>query len=303
MANEMELLNMLRRAAMSPPEAVLLPTGREGDFDSVKVDFPFIVRYEGEWRLFYTGFDGEKFRIMVARSDDLRSWRRGVVVLSGGNERRFDAHSVTAMWLLRHNDLDEPMAKMRRGLFWMAYTGLAEPKATSGAFGLVFSSDLEHWQRFEANPILTARDGDLWEQGGLTAPCLLERDKLFWLFYTGHNGAPAIGLALSTDFLVWSRDLENPLMRLDGGGMFGRPFVIRYQQQWWMLFSDGERIRCALSGDLHRWRLLDELSLTFQGVTNPANPYLFWHDSVLWLFFSAKQNGRQGIFRCVMRNE
>ncbi len=298
MANEMELMNMMRRAAASPPKAVLLPTGSEGDFDSMVVDFPFVVRYEGEWRLFYTGFDGERFRVGVAHSKDLRTWQRGGAVLCGGDDDRFDAHSVKAMWLLRHNDLDEPMAKMKRGLFWMAYTGFSELKTPTGAFGLVFSSDLEHWHRFEANPVLTAKEGNAWEKGGLTAPCLLERDKLFWLFYTGHNGAPAIGLALSTDFLVWSRDLENPLMRLEGGSVLGRPFVVRHQGQWWMLVSDGEGFRCALSEDLRRWRLLNEPPLKFQGVTDPANPYLFWQDGALWLFFSAQQNGRQGTF-CV----
>lgn len=295
MAMEMDLLNALRQAS-SQLEAVLMPTGQEGDFDSLSVDFPFVVRYEGQWRLFYTGFDGQHFRVGMARSEDLQSWQREGIVLDVGSANSFDAGGVSASWILRHNDFDEPMPKMRRGLFWMAYLGSDEPKKTTGDIGLAFSSDLHRWERFEANPVFSPKDGDDWERKGLTTPCLLEREHLFWLFYAVHDGSSAIGLALSHDFLVWSRDLENPLVHLDENCY--RPFIFRYRGQWQMLFSSPDGIRCAVSDDLRRWKVLDEPVLTMGESNFIGNPCLLWHNGTLSLFFTAQGDERRGIF-CV----
>jgi hypothetical protein len=297
MANETVLLQELWRLQKTSPTVALLPTGDATTPDAVGVDFPVVLRYEGEWLLFYTAFDGQQRSIAVAASPDLQGWERRGVVLRRGEEGQFDAGGVMAAWILRHNDWDEPLPKLRRGMFWLAYSGAATPDASAAAIGLAFSPDLTHWRRFDANPILSARDGELWEKGSVGSPCLLERENLFWLFYVGQNDVPSVGLALSTDFLVWSRDLENPLLQSETG-LLGRPFLVRQYRRWWMLFGDEEGLSVATSEDLRHWRLLDEPPLTFDGLHRPASPYLFWHGGKLWLFFAAERDGQQGIF-CV----
>ena len=297
MANETVLLQELWRLQKTSPTVALLPTGDATTPDAVGVDFPVVLRYEGEWLLFYTAFDGQQRSIAVAASPDLQGWERRGVVLRRGEEGQFDAGGVMAAWILRHNDWDEPLPKLRRGVFWMAYSARAMPDASTTAIGFAFSPDLMHWRRFDANPVVSVREGERWEKGGIDAPCLLERENLFWLFYVGRDDVPSVGLALSTDFLVWSRDLENPLLRSETG-LLGRPFLVRQQRRWWMLFGDEQGLRFATSEDLRHWRLLDESPLTFDGLHRPASPYLFWHGGKLWLFFAAERDGQQGIF-CV----
>lgn len=297
MANETVFWQELGRLQKTSPTAVLLPTGDATTPDAVGVDFPVVLRYEGEWLLFYTAFDGQRRSIAVAASPDLQRWERRGVVLQRGEDGQFDAGGVMEAWILRHNDWDEPFPKLRRGMFWMAYSGLATPEASTAAIGLAFSPDLARWRRFDANPVISAKEGEPWEKRGMNAPCLVERENLFWMFYVGQNDVPSVGLALSTDFLVWSRDLENPVLHPERG-LFGRPFLVRQQQRWWMLFGDEQGLRVATSEDLRHWRLLDEPPLAFDGLHRPASPYLFWHDGKLWLFFAAEQDRQRGLF-CV----
>jgi hypothetical protein len=174
MANETVLLQELWRLQKTSPTVALLPTGDATTPDAVGVDFPVVLRYEGEWLLFYTAFDGQQRSIAVAASPDLQGWERRGVVLRRGEEGQFDAGGVMAAWILRHNDWDEPLPKLRRGMFWLAYSGAATPDASAAAIGLAFSPDLTRWRRFDANPILSARDGELWEKGSVGSPCLLD---------------------------------------------------------------------------------------------------------------------------------
>ncbi|MDT7894047.1 hypothetical protein [Fervidibacter sp.] len=290
MANEVALLERLQRLSALQPQVALSPSDDPASFDHLTVDFPVVVRHEGQWLLFYTGSDGKSFRLGIASSQDLQNWNRLGLVWD------YDAHqNVAASWLLRHNDLDEPMAKLRRGLFWMAYVR-TEQGSYWGSLELAFSPDLERWRPFDANPVLTSKEGDAWEKAGLTAPCLIEREHLFWLFYIGRNGLPSMGVALSTDFLVWSRDMENPLVQFSPDYLTGRPFLVRHGRQWWLLVGNGREIKVAVSEDLRRWKVLEKETLTFNGVGNPSSPYLFLHDGKLWLFFAGEKDGKRHIF-------
>jgi hypothetical protein len=110
MANEVALLERLQRLSALQPQVALSPSDDPASFDHLTVDFPVVVRHEGQWLLFYTGSDGKSFRLGIASSQDLQNWNRLGLVWD------YDAHqNVAASWLLRHNDLDEPMAKLRRG--------------------------------------------------------------------------------------------------------------------------------------------------------------------------------------------
>ncbi len=291
MANEVAFLERLQRLFALQPRCVLSPATDPSAIDALLVDFPVIIRHEGAWKLFYTAYDGQTWRIAVASSENLVDWQRGEAL---GTEAL--ASGVAAPWVLRHNDLDEPIAKLRRGMFWMAYVRVDQTNEHWGSLELAFSSDLERWSPFDANPILTPQSGDAWEHAGLSVPCLIERQHLFWLFYLGRNGLPSLGVALSTDFLVWSRDMENPLVQFSPNFLMGRPFFVRQGQQWWLLVSDGQGLRFALSEDLRRWRVLEEVSLTHPDLQKPASPYLFLHDQQLWLFFSAEREGKRHIF-------
>jgi len=68
MANETVLLQELWRLQKVPPTVALLPTGDVTTPDAVGVDFPIVLRYEGEWLLFYTAFDGQQRSVAVAAS-------------------------------------------------------------------------------------------------------------------------------------------------------------------------------------------------------------------------------------------
>ncbi|MCS7264261.1 MAG: hypothetical protein NZ805_05455 [Armatimonadetes bacterium] len=289
MANEVALWDRLRRLSALQPRVVFSPSDDEFAFDSKAVDFPFILRHEGEWKLFYTGFDGKTFRLGVASSTDLKNWKRTGLIWNLP-----EGQNLASAWLLRHNDLDEPIAKLRRGLFWMVYAKSQGDQWNS--LELAFSPDLEIWRPFDANPILTAREGEGWENAGLNAPCLIERQHLFWLFYIGQNGLPSLGLALSTDLLVWSRDMENPLVQFSPNYLSGRPFIVRHENLWWLIVGNGKGLKAAFSQDLRRWQVIEDEPITFNGLDNPSSPYFFLSDGKLWLFFAANREGKRHIF-------
>lgn len=291
MANEVALLDRLQRLAALQPRVALSPSDNLEAFDSLSVDFPFIIRHEGQWLLFYTGFDGKTSRLGIASSRDLQNWERVGLVWESEGQR-----NVAAAWLLRHNDLDEPIAKLRRGVFWMVYLRTIGQDSCWGSLELAFSPDLEHWRPFDANPILTPEDGGTWERAGLSSPCLIEREHLFWLFYVGRNGMPSVGVALSTDFLFWSRDKEKPLVQFSTDHLMGRPFIVRYNHQWWLLTGDREGLKVAVSENLRLWKILETEPLTFSGIDNLSSPYLFWYGDRLWLFFAGEEGGKRHIF-------
>ncbi len=89
----MTLPDYLSRHKLAAP--VLMPTRRQGAYDSQAVECPNIVRHDGRWWMLYTAFNGTTESLALAVSDDLLSWQRIQQILAPHPQHAWEAGGVS----------------------------------------------------------------------------------------------------------------------------------------------------------------------------------------------------------------
>ncbi|NJM99357.1 MAG: beta-fructosidase [Phormidesmis sp. RL_2_1] len=111
-------------------------------------------------------------------------------------------------WILKDKD--------RYRLFYLSGRTDQEPWWKTSWICEAQSSDMRHWEHL--GPILQPLNNQGWESGRLFAGSAYKEADTYYLFYSAacesDISAEAIGLATSTDGLVWQR-LAHPLLSLD----------------------------------------------------------------------------------------
>jgi hypothetical protein len=199
-------------------------------------------------------------------------------------------------------------------LFYIRNNPNVAPESTQVDFGHATSADLYFWDTHP--PVVPTRPG-FFDRSHVWAPSIVERDSVYWMFYTGVSdtpgvdvGAQRIGVATSVDLEQWN-PLDDPV--LTGNQVpwawwdstrttpFRDPFVMADPTtpgRWLLFYStapasdpDGMIAGVASSdGDFTRWQDLEPLWITqraysFNDVVE--SPHLFPHDGVWWLFFTS----------------
>ena len=103
------------------------------------------------------------------------------------------------------------------GVYYAFYNAKNAEERWTEQIGAAKSTDLVHWERIEANPVLRVSPGS-WDSQFVSDPCVV-RDGEHWLmFYFGYDLNHAQGgLAVSRDLVHW-RKLEHPILRHGGEG-------------------------------------------------------------------------------------
>ncbi len=244
------------------------------------LDDPFVIHHQDYWWVFFTASDGVTDRIGWAVSRDGTRWQTPTIGPMGANP-----------WILRHNDWDEPIPKMRRGLFWLTSITPGHEEDGGGAIHLAFSEDLISWQPFTPPIVLEPSPEEEWEGKGLQAPVLLEKDGFFWLFYEATNFSSSVGLAQSRDLVQWSRSISNPLVRLPEPSR--RFFLSRIEKRWWLLADQPSGWVAAVSDDLSEW----EITRLCRQTRDFRSPYLIADMKGISLFYSSEEQGSRSLFR------
>ncbi|MCI4371579.1 MAG: hypothetical protein L3J78_02920 [Thermoplasmata archaeon] len=125
-------------------QGIALPHGTSGSWDSVSAHFPAVVQNsDGTFRLYFSGWDGSKYGIGVARSATFENFTEdaGNPILPSGTTGSFDTS-----WMA-------PNTVLRGGIWTMYYSG---SNGSASAVGIATSSDGRNWTKYGANPILTA---------------------------------------------------------------------------------------------------------------------------------------------------
>lgn len=165
------------------------------------------------------------------------------------------------------------------------------------------SADLVRWE--ELPPALGPGSEGSVDGGGIWTGSVVEREGMFYLFYTGHHvdaeHPQTICLATSTDLVTFTRHPSNPLLlpTPDCEPVDWRdPYVFYNEQErtWWMLIaaraSEGPHwrrgvIKLATSDDLLNWTVEDE-PLYSPGTTYcPECPELWQANDLWYLVYSA----------------
>ncbi len=220
----------------SEPRLVLPPL--EGsDWEADEVNRPTVIYHHGHYEMWYSGQmrpyleDGRSVIGFAVSQDGVHWERRSQPVMQP--EQNWEKQAVMCPHVLF--DDAEGSYKM-----WYAAGCNHEPDA----IGYASSIDGIHWSKYAQNPILEGDKNNLWEQHKVVAPCVVEEDGWFYLFYVGHlhEERAQVGLARSRNGITdWEKHPDNPLVAPTQGAWDSvavyKPFVMKVKGQWMMWYN------------------------------------------------------------------
>jgi predicted GH43/DUF377 family glycosyl hydrolase len=234
------------------PEPVLAPAAA-GEWDSVDVLNPSVVRRDAAYWNFYSGFDGQTWHTGAAVSHDGVQWTRRGRVLSP-DPRTWENGYIAA----------NGSALLEGGEFLYWYQ--AGPRETP-SLGLARSGDGLAWTK-HPDPVLAPGPRGSWDERGVADPYVVREGPWFYMFYLGQDRArrQRLGVARSADGVRWRKLRANPIMELGDPGAFdevglGEPAVWLAGGAWWMLYTgrdraEDRRLGFARSRDGVNWEKL-----------------------------------------------
>jgi predicted GH43/DUF377 family glycosyl hydrolase len=198
---------------------VLAASERDGEFDRISVDCPFVFHRKGLFHMTYVAFDGVGYQTGLASSKDLVHWEKRGCILRRDPDSPITKYNIALNWIVRENSLHSageltPVDGRYLGVYH-AYPNAGYEQGAA-VIGLCRSGDLLHWEL--EGPCLRAEEGADWERGGLYKPCLVKDGATYYLFYNAKNQAERgwheqTGVATSTDLKHWKRYEGSPILR------------------------------------------------------------------------------------------
>ena len=254
-------------------------------------------------------WDGEQYRLYVSRSGPLPDRTHSIGV--------FFTSDLDSAWVPHENnpifepsssnwdssDVATPMVIKDGDTYKMWYSGW-HPDVDDWHMGYAESSDGIAWTR-HPSPILSSDANSGWDSyWGLAPYVIKESDNDYIMYYAGQNGTSftwKIGCAHSTDGVNWAREVENPILGVDGPwstNWVHIPVVKKIDEEYIMWFAgakvgvDRAQIGTAISSDGIHWRK-DHLYNPIQtqglpGEWNEVGSYpveVFEEDGVYKLFY------------------
>lgn len=231
-----------------PEGEPVLRRGGAGAFDGADTLNPSIVRKDGLYYNFYSGYDGRAWHTGLAVSRDGRVWERQGKVLSPG----------PAVWEGDYIAANGS-ALLVDGEFYYWYQAGREPR-----IGLARSTDGRTWNKL-ASPVLEGGPRGSWDERNVADPYVIRAGGRLYLFYLGTDRArrQRLGVAVSRDGMRWHKLRSNPILEPGAPGTFdenglGEPAVWTSHGAYWMLYTgrdlqERRRIGLARSRDGVRW--------------------------------------------------
>jgi len=242
-----------------PRAGPVLPHGGPGASDSHDALNPSVVRRGSAYYNFYSGFDGQTWRTLLATSADGLAWNKQGVVLSPAPDAG-EGHYIAA----------NGSALFDQGQFLYWYQ--AGPK-DAPRLGLARSPDGHNWRK-AAFPVIDFGPRGSWDERAIADPYTIKVGQYFYLFYLGQDRArrQRLGLARSLDGEHWRKLRSNPILEPGKYGAFdemglGEPAVWIGHGYYWMLYTgrdarEHRRLGMARSTDGVHW---EKLPAVFEG--------------------------------------
>jgi len=185
------------------PGPVLGPSA--GSWDAYYVMGPYVLRDSGQYKMWYTGISpgGLTGQIGYATSPDGISWTKhpSNPVLAPGTASWESASAIYGCVI--------PDSSGYR----MWYGGISSDVSQSG-IGLATSLDGISWTKHASNPLLVSGAIGAWDHI-VFGPRVVMVSGTFYMYYSGevsHYQSDRIGLATSSDGLLWTRHPSNPVL-------------------------------------------------------------------------------------------
>ena len=212
------------------PEPVLT-RGAPGEWDSVDVLNPSVIRQGDAYYNLYSGFDGKTWHTGLAVSADGIAWHKEGKILSP-DPRTWEGDAIAANGsaLAGHS-----------GILYYYQAG------SPVRIGLARSSNGHQWQKSGA-PVLEVGPRGSWDERGVADPYVIRAGSSYCMFYLGTDRArrQRLGVAISDDSVTWYKLRSNPILELGGYGTFdenglGEPAVWTSHGYYWMLYTGRDR--------------------------------------------------------------
>jgi predicted GH43/DUF377 family glycosyl hydrolase len=232
----------------------VLERGAPGEWDAVDALNPALVRRDGLYFNFYSGYDGRVWRTGLATSADGIAWRKRGPVLAP-DPATWEGESIAA----------NGSALVVNGDFWYWYQAGAAAAHRPGR--LARRAALEQTPRARAGARSARRLG---RARRWPTPTSSDSEPSFYLFYLGEDRArrQRLGVASSQDGRRWFKLRSNPILELGPEGAFdenglGEPAVWASHGWYWMLYTgrdrrENRRLGLARSRDGVLWRRVSE---------------------------------------------
>lgn len=305
------------------PYPILEGSGKEGAFDSLAVDIPFVFWHNNQFYMLYTGFDGNGYQSALAVSDDLLSWKhKGVILKRNMEGNRWDRIGGSVTWIIKESEDFQKLPKLRKinGRYWLVYHSYPQVGYENGPaeIGMAWCDDEEllNWHFLE-KPVFSWRDGKEWEKGGLYKACIIQWKDIWYMFYnakdTQEHWIEQTGMAYSKDLQTWIRCEKNPLLKVNKGSWDSRfvsdPYIVRDGNTWVnFYFGYGKQYEdglthaqegLAFSPDLLHWEKVGEPILTFGEPGNIDSGHahkasIIYHNEVLYHFYCGTRPYKDG---------
>jgi predicted GH43/DUF377 family glycosyl hydrolase len=237
------------------PEPVL-DRGAPGAWDGVDVLNPAIARRDGTYFNLFSGFDGRTWHTGLAVSSDGIRWSRlGRVLSPGPAAWEGDYIAANGALLFDGNEFR----------YWYQ-------AGRPARIGLARSRDGRNWDK-QPEPVLATGPRASWDERAVADPYVVRAGEAYYLYYLGMDRArrQRLGVAVSTDGVVWHKSRANPILELGAPGAFdetgvGEPAVWASHGWYWMLYTgrdrrENRRIGLARSRDGVRWERVSESAL------------------------------------------
>ncbi|MBI3600074.1 MAG: hypothetical protein HY097_05470 [Nitrospinae bacterium] len=247
------------------PEKPVLEGGN--GWERIDAAYPFVVKEDDTYKMWYTGSDGSSLRIGYATSRDGITWEKysGNPVVDLGKAGSWDSMQIAYPSVIRDSEG-----------YRLYYAGFDGKKMR---VGFAFSRDGVHWKKSDKNPVMES-------EIGISYPWVIkvhsERSESngysFKMWYSklggGSTGSPSgynIFMAESSDGIRW-KGSDNPLLppfnKGGKGGFEGEskgPFVLKEGGSYWMGFEsfDGSANRIYLAAPMNsvNWTVFDKALL------------------------------------------
>ena len=178
-------------------------------------------------------------------------------------------------------------------------------KSTASSENKIMKSDssrfpavLTDFEPYSKNPIFSGTATDTWDQKIRERGFILQEEGTYYLWYTGYKGSETaekhLGLATSTDGLVWTRYKDNPIF---DSGWVEDMSVIKHDGTYYMFAEGrGDTAHLMTSTDRIHWEEkgpLDIRKSNGEPLSKGAfgTPAIWYEDGVWYLFYERDDLG------------
>ncbi len=209
------------------------------------VERPYVLKTGNTYRMWYSGNadpTGTTNRVGYAESHNGIDWTRITTspVLEPSHLGEWDGVAIWKVSVL-----------FEHGKYKMWYTGHDGVNCQS-SIGYAESNNGINWTKYSANPVLIPGSPGSWDDRGIEVSHVEMIGEQYFMWYNRHCPSQAIGIAISSDGINWTKYSGNPVIEKGEQGSWDE-----YGVTWATLLRDSNSIRMWFSGEgsLGSWKM------------------------------------------------